>query len=82
MMLKRFFFGLLWMLPCYFVGLFGCLWLLPYLTANTHDAGVEAAMTGAFVFGPAAALLGFVIGFARAKPKTDPTRDSPETGSA
>ncbi len=53
----------LWMIPFYFLGLFGCLWLLPYLSPNSHDASIEAAMTGAFFVGPLAALAGFTGGF-------------------
>lgn len=32
-----------------------------YLSQNTHDRSVEAAMTGAFVSGPAGALLAALI---------------------
>ncbi len=35
------------------------------LSSNTHDRSVEAAMTGIFVFGPAAGLVGAVIGAIR-----------------
>lgn len=35
-------------------------------SSNTHDRGVEAAMTAAFLFGPLGAIIGFVIGFRRA----------------
>lgn len=45
----------------YLVGAFGGGLLLYDLSSNTHDASVEAAITGAFVFGPIAALVGFVI---------------------
>jgi hypothetical protein len=49
-------------LGMYFIGLFGCLWLLPLLSSNSHDGGVEAAMTGALLVGPFLALAGFVGG--------------------
>jgi hypothetical protein len=61
--LKTFFLAILWAVPGYFIGLFGCLWLLPHLSGNTHDGSVEASMTGAFVFGPLFALAGFTMGF-------------------
>ncbi len=32
------------------------------LSSNSHDRDLEAAMAGAFVFGPLAALVGFVVG--------------------
>ena len=39
--------------------------LVDSLSPNTHDKSVEAAMTGAFVFGPLGALVAFVIGYIR-----------------
>ncbi|HEX8692907.1 MAG TPA: hypothetical protein VF746_10835 [Longimicrobium sp.] len=36
-----------------------------FLSSNTHDGDVEAAMTAAFVCGPLAALIGFVVGLVR-----------------
>ena len=38
-------------------------WLTGLLSANVHDAPVEAAMAGAFVWGPLGAVVGFVLGF-------------------
>ncbi len=55
--------ALLWVVPFYFVGLFACVFLLPLISQNRHDAQLEAAMTGAFVFGPLVAIIGFVVGF-------------------
>lgn len=55
--------AVLWMVPFYFVGLFGCLWLLPLISQNSHDGALEAAMTGAFLCGPLTAILGFAAGF-------------------
>jgi hypothetical protein len=65
--------------------LFGCLWgavsyvagalaggLLVTLSSNTHDKSVEAAMTGAFYTGPAAAVLGFVLAAILTKPAKPP----------
>jgi hypothetical protein len=45
----------------YLVGLFGGMVLIQAVSANTHDQSVEAAMTGAFVFGPLAAILAVII---------------------
>jgi hypothetical protein len=67
-MWKRVLVGFVCMVAGYFIGLFGCLLLLPYLTSNAHDAGVEAAMTGAFVIGPIVALVGGILGAVLAKP--------------
>ena len=39
--------------------------LVDALSSNVHDRSVEAAMTGAFLLGPLAAVIGFVVGFAR-----------------
>lgn len=36
----------------YLIGLFGGMLLIETFSSNTHDASLEAAMTGAFVFGP------------------------------
>jgi hypothetical protein len=44
------------------------------LSSNAHDRSVEAAMTGAFLFGPLVGLIGFVIGAARTVPRR-PTDD-------
>ncbi|MFO0731288.1 MAG: hypothetical protein U0231_02635 [Nitrospiraceae bacterium] len=35
--------------------------LIQLLSSNTHDKSLEAAMTGAFVIGPACALLSGII---------------------
>ena len=59
-MKRKILFGLLWMVPSYCIGLFGSLWLLPMVTTNRHDPELEAAMAGAFVFGPLAACFGFI----------------------
>jgi uncharacterized membrane-anchored protein len=45
----------------YLVGLFGGMVLIQAVSSNTHDQSVEAAMTGAFVFGPFAAVLSVII---------------------
>jgi hypothetical protein len=68
-MLRRFGFGVLWAIPAYLFGAFGGGYLVSMLSSNPHDRSVEAAMTGAFVVGPLAGLIGFVIGAARTVPR-------------
>jgi len=53
--------ALLWLLPCYFAGLFAGLWLIPLIGGNRHDSSVEAAMTAIFVTGPLTAIVGVLI---------------------
>jgi hypothetical protein len=48
--------------PSYVGGLFLGMGLVQELSGNSHDRGVEAAMTGAFFVGPVTALAGFVGG--------------------
>lgn len=50
----------------YLVGAFGGGFLVSLLSTNTHDRSIEAAMTGAFVLGPLAAIIGIVLGVWRA----------------
>ena len=45
----------------YLVGLFGGMLLIETLSSNTHDKSVEAAMTGAFVFGPLVAVVAVIV---------------------
>ena len=45
----------------YFVGLFGGMVLIETFSSNTHDKSVEAAMTGAFVFGPLMAVIVVIV---------------------
>jgi hypothetical protein len=47
----------------YVTGAFAGGWLVSVLSTNTHDRDLEAAMTGAFVIGPLAAVAGFVATF-------------------
>ena len=54
--------GLLVAVPFYAGGVWLGIGLVDGFSGNTHDRAVEAAMTGAFVVGPAAALVGFVVG--------------------
>jgi hypothetical protein len=55
-----------WAISFYVVGALVGGFLVYVFSSNRHDRSVEATMTGAFVLGPAAALLGFLIGAIRA----------------
>lgn len=65
-MLRRVGFGILWGIGGYLCGAFGGGFLISQLTSNNFDGSVEAAMTGAFVTGPLAGVMAFVIGAVRA----------------
>lgn len=45
----------------YAVGLFGGMGLVNLLSSNRHDKSMEAAMTGALVFGPIGAVVGLIV---------------------
>ena len=47
----------------YLVELCGGILLIEVFSNNTHDTSVEAAMTGAFVFGPFMALIAVIVVF-------------------
>ena len=68
-MLRRIGIGLLSAVVAYLVGAFGGGYLVSVFSSNQHDRDVEAAMTGAFFFGPLAAIVGFAIGVWWSKPK-------------
>jgi hypothetical protein len=61
-LLRRIGIGVMFALTAYLVGALGGGYLLSLLSSNQHDKEMEAAITGAFVFGPLAAIVGFVIG--------------------
>ena len=64
---RRLVIGFLSGLVGYLLGAIGGGLLVALLSSNTHDKSVEAAMTGAFVLGPLAAIVGFVVGFLRTR---------------
>lgn len=66
-MLRSLAIGLGWAIAGYLIGAFGGGWLLTKLSSNMHDRSTEAAMTGAFVFGPAMALIAFIVGLVRSR---------------
>lgn len=51
----------------YVAGALVCAGLLAALSGNTHDKGVEVAMTSAFVAGPIGAIIGCFWGFLKSK---------------
>jgi hypothetical protein len=61
--MRRVLIGLLVAFVAYVAGAFLGGWLISLASSNAHDRSVEAAMTGAFVTGPLAALVGFIAGF-------------------
>jgi hypothetical protein len=54
----------LWAVGGYLVGAFGGGWFVSEFSSNTHDRSVEAAMSGAFVFGPMLAVVAFIAALA------------------
>ena len=68
-MAKRWAMALLGLGSGYALGLAGGLVLTPLLSSNRHDVAVEAAMTGAFFWGPLLAVLGLIVGLALGRPR-------------
>jgi hypothetical protein len=60
--MKRFAIAVLCALGGYVIAAFLGYFLIDWLSSNTHDRSVEAAMTSAFVLGPLGAVIAFVIG--------------------
>jgi phosphotransferase system glucose/maltose/N-acetylglucosamine-specific IIC component len=63
--MKRFAVGLLCAIASYLIAAFVGYFLIDWLSPNTHDRSVEAAVTSAFVVGPLGAIVGFVLGVIR-----------------
>jgi len=61
--MKRVVIALLCAIGGYLLGAFLGYGLITWLSTNAHDRSVEAAMTGAFVFGPLGAVVASVAGF-------------------
>lgn len=62
--MRRFGIALLWAVVGYGLAAIAGDFLILRFSANVHDRSVEAAMTSAFVLGPAGAVLAFVAGLA------------------
>jgi hypothetical protein len=73
---RRIALGCIGSIVCYFIAAFGGGFLISVLSSNTHDKHVEAAMTGAFVIGPMAALLGGILVVVLPPRKTHPPDDA------
>ena len=63
--MKRLGTALLYAIVAYVVVALAGYLLVQQLSSNVHDRSVEAAMTGAFVFGPLGAVVAFIAGFVR-----------------
>jgi hypothetical protein len=63
--MKRFGIGLLWSIAGYIVVAVASYFLVLQLSSNQHDRELEAAMTGAFLFGPIGAVVAFILGMIR-----------------
>jgi nitric oxide reductase large subunit len=61
--MRRFAIGLGCALAAWVIGAFAGGFLISLASSNAHDRSLEAAMTGAFVIGPIAAIIGFMAGF-------------------
>jgi uncharacterized membrane protein len=66
-MLRRLLIGTLWAVPAYLLGAFGGGYVVYLTSSNQHDPSVEASMTGAFILGPLAGGIGFLVGTLRAQ---------------
>ena len=70
--MRRFFLSLLCAVAGYPLAAFAGYFLIQWLSTNTHDRSVEAAMTAAFVFGPLGAVIAFVVVFVLGRPGPQP----------
>ena len=68
-MLKRLVVAALWAGLGYVIGAAAGGYLISTFSANRHDRSVEAAMTALFVFGPAAAVVSFIVAMIRSRPR-------------
>ena len=75
--MKRIGIALLYALAGYVAAAFVGYLLVQWLSGNSHDRGVEAAMTSVFVLGPAGAVLGFIVGMIRYRERPPHGGDAP-----
>jgi hypothetical protein len=59
----------LWAVGSYLAGAVVGYFLITALSSNSHDRQMEASMTAAFLVGPVAAILGFIVNFIRLRPQ-------------
>ena len=64
-MLRRVLFAFLGATAAYVAAAVAAYFLLGMLSSNVHDRALEAAMSAAFLYGPAAAVVGFGLGWVR-----------------
>jgi hypothetical protein len=64
MQFKRFGVALLFGMAGYIVVAIAGYFLILQFSSNRHDREIEAAMTGAFFFGPIGAIAAFILGWA------------------
>ncbi|MGV3602589.1 MAG: hypothetical protein ACO1N1_15360 [Dyadobacter fermentans] len=61
--MKIFFLSLLIAVAAYLIAAVGGYYLITKLSSNTHDKSMEASMTAAFVLGPVAAIIAFIVSY-------------------
>lgn len=61
--MKVFFLSLLIAVAAYVIAAVGGYFIIMKLSTNTHDKSMEASMTGAFVLGPIAAIIAFIVAY-------------------
>ena len=59
--MKTFGLAVLAALGGYIIGLLSSMFLIETFSGNRHDRSLEAAMTGAFVFGPLMAVVAVIV---------------------
>lgn len=60
--MRRIGIGCLWTVGAYLLGAFGGGFLTSIISSNQHDRDLEAMMSGAFFWGPIAAIIGLGVG--------------------
>lgn len=65
--MRRFGIGILCAIAGYLIAAIAGYFMIAQFSSNMHDRSVEAAMTSIFFFGPAAAVIGFIVGFIRSR---------------
>ncbi len=70
--MRRFFMALLGLVVGYPLFAFVGYWLITLFSDNHYDRDLEAAMTAAFAFGPAGAIIGLIAGAILGKPRRAP----------
>lgn len=61
--MKIFLISLLIAVAAYLIAAVGGYFLITKLSSNTHDRSMEATMTAAFVLGPIAAIIAFIVAY-------------------